>query len=132
AVDDLVTRRRSSLDNVRVLVTAGPTVEDIDAVRFVGNRSSGRMGFAIAEAAAARGARVTVVARPTSVPAPCGVEVVADRGARDMLTAVFDRAAEAVVIVWAAAVAVYTPAGGRRDGKIEKSEAISLHDERTT
>ena len=92
AVDDLVTRRRSSLDKVRVLVTAGPTVEDIDAVRFVGNRSSGRMGFAIAEAAAARGARVTVVAGPTSVPPPGGVEVVAVRSARDMHTAVFDRA----------------------------------------
>lgn len=132
AVDDLVTRRRSSLDNVRVLVTAGPTVEDIDAVRFVGNRSSGRMGFAIAEAAAARGARVTVVAGPTSVPPPGGVEVVAVRSARDMHTAVFDRAAEADVIVMAAAVADYTPAGGRRDGKIEKGEAITLQLERTT
>jgi phosphopantothenoylcysteine decarboxylase/phosphopantothenate--cysteine ligase len=131
AVDDLVTGRRSTMANVRVLVTAGPTLEDIDVVRFVGNRSSGRMGFAIAQAAADRGARVTVVAGPTAVPPPAGVEVVRVRSARDMHRAVLDRAADADVIVMAAAVADYTPAGGPEAGKIEKGGAMTLRLERT-
>jgi phosphopantothenoylcysteine decarboxylase/phosphopantothenate--cysteine ligase len=91
-----------------VLVTAGPTYENIDPVRYIGNRASGRMGFAIAAEAARRGARVTLVAGPTTVPPPAVGEVVAVRSAADMHQAVMTRAAAQDVIVMAAAVADYT------------------------
>lgn len=92
-----------------VVVSAGGTREAIDPVRFLGNRSSGRMGFAIAAAAARRGARVTLVAGPTDVPAPAGVERVDVVSARDMHAAILPRAAEADVVVKAAAVADFRP-----------------------
>ncbi|HJK91818.1 MAG TPA: phosphopantothenoylcysteine decarboxylase, partial [Polyangiaceae bacterium LLY-WYZ-15_(1-7)] len=105
----------------RVVVSAGPTHEDLDPVRYLGNRSTGRMGFAIAEAAAARGARVTLVAGPTALPSPSGVERVDIRSARE-LEAAIDRAwAEADAVVMAAAVADYRPAE-RAPGKIKKGE----------
>jgi phosphopantothenoylcysteine decarboxylase/phosphopantothenate--cysteine ligase len=121
----------SSLRGVRVLVTAGPTLEDLDAVRFLGNRSSGRMGFAIAAAAQARGADVTLVAGPTTVEPPAVGEIVRVRGAREMHAAVTARASRADVVVMAAAVADYTPAGGASAGKIEKGGALTLTLERT-
>jgi phosphopantothenoylcysteine decarboxylase/phosphopantothenate--cysteine ligase len=93
----------------RVLVTAGPTCEDLDPVRFIGNRSSGRMGFAIAAEAARRGATVTLVAGPTAIEPPGGIEVVRVRTAADMHEAVLPRAAAADVVVMAAAVADYAP-----------------------
>ena len=93
----------------RVLVTAGPTYEDIDPVRFVGNRSSGRMGFAVAAEAMRRGARVTLIAGPTSVDPPAVAELIRVRSASDMHAAVMAHAAEADVVVMAAAVADYTP-----------------------
>src|SRR4029079_1893320 len=71
-----------------VLVTAGPTVEDLDPVRFLSNRSTGKMGFALAETARDRGAKVVLVAGPTPVAPPSGVEVVAVRGAEEMARAV--------------------------------------------
>jgi phosphopantothenoylcysteine decarboxylase / phosphopantothenate---cysteine ligase len=92
-----------------VLVTAGPTCEDLDPVRFIGNRSSGRMGFAIAADAARRGASVTVVAGPTPVEPPPGVSVVRVRTAAQMHEAVMTRADACDVVVMAAAVADYTP-----------------------
>jgi phosphopantothenoylcysteine decarboxylase / phosphopantothenate---cysteine ligase len=92
-----------------VLVTAGPTREDIDPVRYVGNRSSGRMGFALAAEAARRGATVVVVAGPTSVEPPPGVEVVRVRRAVEMRDAVVSRAPRADIVVMAAAVADYAP-----------------------
>jgi phosphopantothenoylcysteine decarboxylase/phosphopantothenate--cysteine ligase len=94
----------------RVLVTAGPTLEDIDPVRFVGNRSSGRMGFAIAAQAAARGAHVTLVAGPTSVEPPPVGQVIRVRRATEMHAAVMEQADGADVVIMAAAVADYTPA----------------------
>lgn len=100
---------RTSLAGRRFLVTAGPTFEDIDPVRYVGNRSSGRMGFAVAAEAAARGADVTVVAGPVSVEPPPGVEVVRVRRAVEMRDAVMSRAAGQDAIVMAAAVADYMP-----------------------
>jgi len=102
-----------------VLVTAGPTYEDIDAVRYIANRSSGRMGYAMAAEAARRGARVVLVSGPTSLDAPAGVEVVRVRSAGQMSEAVQRHAVEADIVVMAAAVADYTPEA-RASGKIEK------------
>lgn len=107
------------LHGLRVLVTAGPTYEDIDPVRFVGNRSSGRMGFAIAAEAARRGARVTLVAGPTSVTLPPTDRVRRTRSAADMHAAVMEEAPAADVVVMAAAVADYTPISPA-DAKIAK------------
>ena len=93
----------------RVLVTAGPTYEDIDPVRYVGNRSSGRMGVAVAEAARRRGAEVTLVLGPSSAAVPDGVSLVRVRSAADMHTAVMEALPGQDVVVMAAAVADYTP-----------------------
>ena len=83
-----VLRRRRDFEGVTVLVTAGPTAEDIDAVRFVSNRSSGRMGYRLAEAARDRGARVVLVSGPTALQPPRGVELEAVRSAQEMAQAV--------------------------------------------
>ena len=107
-----------SLAGRHVLVTAGPTYEDIDPVRFVGNRSSGRMGFAIAAAAREAGARVTLVAGPVALQAPVGVERVDVRSAAQMHDAVM-AALPADVYIGAAAVADFTPAAVS-DRKIKK------------
>ena len=101
--------RRTDLAGETVLVTAGPTVEDIDPVRFVSNRSTGRMGYRIAEAARDRGARVVLVSGPTSLVPPGGVELVAVRSAEDMARAVSVHAPTATVVVMAAAVSDYRP-----------------------
>ena len=93
-----------------VLITAGPTFEDIDPVRFVGNRSSGRMGYAVAAEALRRGAAVTLVTGPTHLTPPHGAEVVKVRSAADMHAAVMERAAGRDVVIMSAAVADYTPA----------------------
>ena len=93
-----------------VLVTAGPTCEDIDPVRYITNRSSGKMGYAVAEAAARRGARVVLISGPTSLEAPAGVERVDVRTAFEMQQAVRQHFAGASVGVFAAAVADYRPA----------------------
>lgn len=107
-----------------ILVTAGPTCEDIDPVRYLGNRSTGRMGYALAAEAAARGARVLLVSGPTALDPPAGVELSAVRGAAEMHAEVvrlaFDGDMDAVVM--AAAVADYTPAEGARSAKIRKSD----------
>jgi phosphopantothenoylcysteine decarboxylase/phosphopantothenate--cysteine ligase len=131
AADAWLTGERRSLEGRRVLVTAGPTAEDLDAVRFIGNRSSGRMGFALAEQAMARGAQVTLVAGPTSVEPPAGAALVRVRSAQQMHAATMAHAFEADIVIMAAAVADYTPAGGTLDGKIEKSGALTLQLERT-
>jgi phosphopantothenoylcysteine decarboxylase/phosphopantothenate--cysteine ligase len=94
----------------RILISAGPTFEDIDPVRFIGNRSSGRMGFAIAEAAVAEGARVTLVAGPVALATPHGVERIDVRSAREMHEAVMSRAPGEDVFISAAAVGDYRPA----------------------
>jgi phosphopantothenoylcysteine decarboxylase/phosphopantothenate--cysteine ligase len=121
-----------SLTGRRLLVTAGPTLEDLDPVRFLGNRSSGRMGFAIAAEAARRGAEVTLIAGPTSVEPPAVKEVVRVRGAREMRAAVMAKADAVDAVVMAAAVADYTPAGGAAAGKIDKHDsALTLVLERT-
>ncbi len=110
AAADAVMRPSSALAGTNILVTAGPTLEDLDPVRFIGNRSSGRMGFAVAAEATRRGALVTLVAGPTSVAVPAVHELVRVRGAEAMHTAVLQHAASADIVVMAAAVADYTPA----------------------
>ena len=93
----------------RVLVTAGGTQEPIDPVRFIGNRSSGLMGFALASEAARRGAKVTLVVGDTSLRPPSGVDLVRVRTAEDMRAAVLEAAADADVVIKAAAVADFKP-----------------------
>jgi phosphopantothenoylcysteine decarboxylase/phosphopantothenate--cysteine ligase len=122
----------ASLSGRRVLVTAGPTIEDLDPVRFIGNRSSGRMGCAVAAEAAARGAEVVLVAGPTAIDPPPVAELVRVRSAREMHDAVMGRAGDADVVVMAAAVADYTPADGAAVRKIEKGGAITVTLARTT
>jgi len=94
----------------RVLVTAGPTYEPIDPVRFIGNRSTGKMGFAIAARAARRGAEVTLVAGPTALPTPVGVTRVDVQTARQMREATLARVDGSAMVVMTAAVADYRPA----------------------
>jgi phosphopantothenoylcysteine decarboxylase/phosphopantothenate--cysteine ligase len=115
---------RSDLSGLSVLVTAGPTREPIDPVRFISNRSSGKMGYALADAAARRGARVTLVSGPVSLPVPFGVaEVVRADTAAQMEEAVLSRADAQDVIVQAAAIADFRPAR-IADHKIKKSEGL--------
>jgi phosphopantothenoylcysteine decarboxylase/phosphopantothenate--cysteine ligase len=97
------------LDGLRVLVSAGPTYEDIDPVRFIGNRSSGRMGFAVAEAAVQAGAHVTLIAGPVSLATPAGVARIDVRSAREMREAVVAQAPRSDVFVSAAAVGDFRP-----------------------
>jgi phosphopantothenoylcysteine decarboxylase/phosphopantothenate--cysteine ligase len=98
---------RRDLDGETVLITAGPTQEPLDPVRFVSNRSSGKMGYALAEAAAKRGARVILISGPVHIAEPHGVEVVHVRTALDMREAVMEHLAAATIIVKSAAVADY-------------------------
>lgn len=105
-----------------VLITAGPTYEDIDPVRFIGNRSSGKMGFALAQAAAQQGARVVLIAGPVSLPDPIGVQRVNVRSAAQMLAAVQSHLAGVDTFIAAAAVADYRPAQMAMH-KIKKSHA---------
>jgi phosphopantothenoylcysteine decarboxylase/phosphopantothenate--cysteine ligase len=124
--------RRSEMAGETVVVTAGPTVEDIDPVRFVSNRSSGRMGYRLAEAARDRGATVVLVTGPTSLPEPPGVELVRVRSADDMAKAVTARLRGASVLVMAAAVADYRPESPS-PRKIKKgADRMSLELARTT
>nr|WP_297735968.1 phosphopantothenoylcysteine decarboxylase [uncultured Maricaulis sp.] len=109
-----------------VLITAGPTREPIDPVRFISNHSSGRQGYAIAAACAALGARVTLVAGPTALPDPDGVETIHIETARDMLAAV-ETALPADVFIAVAAVADWRPAEpADRKLKLDKASFSSL------
>jgi phosphopantothenoylcysteine decarboxylase/phosphopantothenate--cysteine ligase len=114
---------RATLGGRRILVTAGPTIEDLDPVRFLGNRSSGRMGFALATEARDRGAEVVLVAGPTAIVPPAVAEVIRVRSAREMHAAVMARATTVDAVLMAAAVADYAPAGGAARKKIEKTGA---------
>jgi len=119
------------LSGERVLITAGATREEIDPVRFLTNRSSGRMGFALAQAAAARGAEVTVVAGATTADAPAGVRVVRALSAEEMRGAVLREVGRATVFIAAAAVSDYRPAA-RASSKIKKTaESLTLELEPT-
>lgn len=101
--------RTEDMRGLRVLVTAGPTQEKIDPVRYLTNRSSGKMGYAVAQAAAERGARVTLVSGPVRLAAPAGVEMVPVVSTQDLYNEMTRRCGEADVIVQAAAPADFTP-----------------------
>ena len=116
----------------RLLITTGATREELDPVRFISNRSSGRMGFAIAEAARARGAEVTTVAGVTTANAPAGINVIRASSAAEMQEAVAKEIGRASVFIAAAAVADYRPAQ-RASDKIKKTDStLNLTLERTT
>ena len=117
----------------RVLVSAGPTQEPIDPVRFISNRSSGKMGYAVAEAAQARGAQVVLVTGPTALPTPRGIEVVAVATAEEMLQVLSMRLAWSTTVIMAAAVADFRPTHPAAQ-KIKKQGQIAqtLNLERTT
>jgi len=125
-------KMQRDLQGETVIVTAGPTCEDIDPVRYITNRSSGKMGYAVAEAAAARGAKVFLITGPTALETPAGVERINVRSAEDMHRAVADRISAASVAVLAAAVADYRPTQ-QSSTKIKKDEgSLQIALERTT
>jgi phosphopantothenoylcysteine decarboxylase / phosphopantothenate---cysteine ligase len=126
AAADEVLRPAGPLRGQRVLITAGPTYEDFDPVRFIGNRSSGRMGYAIAAEASRRGADVILVSGPTTIEPPRVHELVRVRSAAQMHEAVMARAGSVHIAIMAAAVADYTPAL-RNEQKVQKgSDSLTL------
>ncbi len=104
---DAITHPKKDLNGESILITAGPTQEPIDPVRYISNRSSGKMGYAIAEAAARRGARVLLISGPVSIPAPHSVRTVFVRTAHEMRKAVMEHLSDATIIIKSAAVADY-------------------------
>src|SRR6478609_9038269 len=107
----------------RFVVSAGPTYEDLDPVRYIGNRSSGRMGYAIAAEASRRGAHVVLVSGPTKLDPPAGAQLEKVRSAAEMSRAMTRHARGADAIIMAAAVADYTPETGAAGQKIAKQDA---------
>ncbi|HEY4719945.1 MAG TPA: bifunctional phosphopantothenoylcysteine decarboxylase/phosphopantothenate--cysteine ligase CoaBC [Candidatus Methylomirabilis sp.] len=124
AVEDLL-HRQGDLKGETVLVTAGPTQEPLDPVRYISNRSSGKMGFAIAQAARDRGAHVMLVSGPTFLPTPHGVARTDVTTAEEMYHAVLDRLDETTILIMAAAVADYRPSSQAAQ-KIKKREAMTV------
>jgi phosphopantothenoylcysteine decarboxylase/phosphopantothenate--cysteine ligase len=120
-----VLQTSKDLSGETILITAGPTREPIDPVRYISNRSSGKMGYALAETAARRGAKVILVTGPVSLKPPSGVEVVAVETAAQMRDAVLSHKDQATAIIKAAAVADYKPAKPL-DQKMKQHEAFSL------
>jgi len=114
------------LSGLRLLVTAGPTREKIDPVRYVSNRSSGKMGYAIAEAAAQLGADVTLVSGPTALPAPANVKLIKVESAMQMHDAVWESYPTTQVVIMAAAVADYRPSASSEQ-KIKKGEDQTIN-----
>jgi phosphopantothenoylcysteine decarboxylase/phosphopantothenate--cysteine ligase len=121
----------ADMSGERVLITAGPTQEAIDPVRFLSNRSSGKMGYALAEAAVARGAVVTLITGPVSIAPPKGARTISVRTAAEMFNAVKDNLADSTLIVMAAAVADYRPADVHRQKMKKNGRAMVLNLERT-
>jgi phosphopantothenoylcysteine decarboxylase/phosphopantothenate--cysteine ligase len=123
--------KKKDLTNKRYLITAGPTRQAIDSVRFITNHSSGKMGYALAAAAHNRGAQVTLVSGPVSIDKPYGVELVKVTTAAEMAEAVKKSAPQSDVVIMAAAVADYTPKSVEQK-KIKKKEgSLSIELERT-
>ncbi|MBI5101825.1 MAG: bifunctional phosphopantothenoylcysteine decarboxylase/phosphopantothenate--cysteine ligase CoaBC [Nitrospirae bacterium] len=122
---------KKDLAGEKVIVTAGPTREYIDPVRFISNRSSGKMGYALAEAARDRGAEVTLISGPSYLAPPRGMRFIRTETAREMLTAVMDEtASDASVLIMAAAVSDFTPLS-RSDLKLDKKDLGDLKLQRT-
>ena len=117
---------RQDLKGEVVLVTAGPTREELDPVRYLSNRSSGKMGYAIAEAAFRRGARTLLVSGPTALAAPNGVEVTSVTTVAEMLAAVLRRLPEATIVIKAAAAADYRPKKRAAEKIRKRGEELSL------
>ncbi len=117
--------KRSSYRGVKALVTAGPTREALDPVRFISNRSSGKMGYTLARALQERGAEVCLVSGPTGLPAPEGVELVKVETAAEMLRQVLKRYAAVDLVIKAAAVSDYSPAVVE-DHKVKKRDRLLL------
>ncbi len=115
----------NDLAGLTVLVTAGPTREQIDAVRFISNPSTGKMGYAIAEAARDRGATVILISGPTEIAPPAGVTVIPVQSARDMYKAVMDHVEGSRIVIMAAAVSDFKPTVSS-DRKIKKHEAPTV------
>ena len=113
--------REKDLKGKRLLITAGPTQEAIDPVRFISNRSSGKMGYALAKMAVLRGAQVTLVSGPVSIAPFAGIETVAVRSAQQMFEAVSERSADSDVVIMCSAVADYKPVS-YSEQKMKKSD----------
>jgi phosphopantothenoylcysteine decarboxylase/phosphopantothenate--cysteine ligase len=126
AVERSTAARNRDLDGEVVLITAGPTQEPLDAVRYITNRSSGKMGYALAEEAAARGARVVLVSGPVHLAEPRGVETIHVRTALEMRKAVLDHLKESTIIVKAAAVADYHRSNAPRQKEKKTAARLSL------
>jgi phosphopantothenoylcysteine decarboxylase/phosphopantothenate--cysteine ligase len=124
-VVESVLRRKSDLAGVRVLVTAGPTIEDIDPVRYLSNASSGKMGYALAAAASARGAVVQLISGPTHLPPVPGVDTVYIRSTEDLLQAVRERIKDADLFISAAAPADFRPVQ-KLPHKWKKSDGVPV------
>ncbi len=129
-VEDKFTQNKTLLGK-KILITAGPTHEKLDPVRFIGNRSTGKMGIALAEECLGRGAEVTIVLGPVSIPVPSKARIINVESAEQMANAVFDNMSEQNIFIMAAAVADYTPQS-ISDVKIKKSDDdLSLKLKRT-
>ena len=122
---------QEDLRNETILITAGPTCEDLDPVRYLTNRSSGKMGYAVAEAAARRGAKVTLVSGPVNLETPAGVERISVRSAEEMRRAAISRLPETTIAIFAAAVADYRPAGTHPEKMKRTKEPLTIHLEPT-
>jgi phosphopantothenoylcysteine decarboxylase / phosphopantothenate---cysteine ligase len=125
-----VLHRSQTFTGETFLITAGPTREAIDPVRYIGNRSSGKMGYALAEAAQSMGARVILVSGPTALKAPSGCEVISVESAEEMRNAVLKYLPEATVVIKAAAVADYRPKQAAAQ-KMKRKGPVSLELEPT-
>jgi phosphopantothenoylcysteine decarboxylase/phosphopantothenate--cysteine ligase len=119
-------RANSDLVGSTVVISAGPTLEDIDPVRFISNRSSGRMGYAIATAARDRGASVVLVTGPTSIPVPSAVEVVQVRSAIEMQSAIQAAVPRADIIIMTAAVADYRSATQQQQKMKKQGDTLTI------
>jgi len=124
-------KTQRDLEGETVLITAGPTCEDLDPVRYITNRSSGKMGYAVAEAAALRGAKVILVSGPVNLKVPAGVERIDVRTAKEMHHAVAERIANSSIAILAAAVADYRPKDVRHQKMKKNGRAMTLDLERT-
>jgi phosphopantothenoylcysteine decarboxylase/phosphopantothenate--cysteine ligase len=117
---------RKDLRDETILITAGPTCEDLDPVRYLTNRSSGKMGYAVAETAARRGARVSLISGPVNLETPAGVDRVAVRTAEEMRVAVMDRLTASTIAIFAAAVADYRPAETQSEKMKRNKEPLTI------
>ncbi len=125
-VDDILSKTPRDLKKKKILITAGPTHEPIDPVRFIGNRSSGKMGFALANAAALRGADVTLISGPVSLATPKNVKRMNVETADEMYKAVMANAKKQDIIIMSAAVADYTPVSPAKEKIKKKENELSL------